>query len=89
MDNEALPTDQKVYFLRNPPTINYNDGIANRRSMGWNNLIVGSHALHNGAKACVNVTNAIANYFETSLPNNIVTNYTILTQLVNIDLVYT
>ena len=57
--------------------------------MGWNNLIVGSHALHNGAKACVNVTNAIANYFEPSLPNNIVTNYTILTQLVNIDLVYT
>ena len=42
-----------------PPDINYNGVRANRRSMGWSKLIVGSHALQNFVKAYVNVVNAI------------------------------
>ena len=49
--NKVLPPKQKVCRLHNPPTINYNDGRSNRRSMVWSNLIVGSHALHSVAKA--------------------------------------
>ena len=72
--------ERKGYHLRNPPTINYNDGRANSWSMSWNNLIVGSHDLHNIAKAYVNVVNAIATFFEPNPPTNIIENGTILIQ---------
>ena len=68
--NEVLPPELKVYLLRNPPTINYNYWIDNRRSMGRNNLIFGSHALHNIAKAYVNVINYITTFVEPNLPTN-------------------
>ena len=48
--------------------------------MGRNNLIFGSHALHNIAKAYVNVINYITTFVEPNLPTNIITNETILTQ---------
>ena len=48
--------------------------------MGWNKLIVGSHALHSVSKAYTNFVNAIATFVEPIPPNNIITNETILTQ---------
>ena len=33
-DNDALLPERKGYILCNTPTINYNDGRDNRRSMG-------------------------------------------------------
>ena len=43
VDREVPPLHRKGYSLRNPPNVNYSDKIAPRRSMGWNNLIVGSN----------------------------------------------
>ena len=43
-------------------------------------MIVGSHALHNVAKAYANVVNSIATFFEPTPQTNIITNDTILTQ---------
>ena len=74
MDNDSLTPEWKVYFLWNPPTINYNDGRTNRRSMWWINPIVGSHAPHNVYKAQVNVGNAIITFFEPNSPKNIIIN---------------
>ena len=48
--------------------------------MGWNKLIVGSHALYSVVKAYVKVFNVIATFFEPTPPTNIITNDTILTQ---------
>ena len=48
--------------------------------MGWENLVVGYHALHNVAKAYINVVNDIAAFFDSTPPNNIITNETTLTQ---------
>ena len=48
--------------------------------MGWSNLIVGYHDLHNVSKAYVNVVNTIATFVEPTTPNNIITKETILTQ---------
>ena len=42
--------------------------------MGWRNLIVGSHALHNVYKAYANAVNAIANFVEPTPAINIITN---------------
>ena len=80
--NGALPPEQKGYWLQNPPTINYNDEIANKRSMVWSNNIFGDHVLHNFVKAYVNVFNAITTFVEPTPPTNIITNETILTQYI-------
>ena len=80
MENEVLPPKQKVYRLRNNLNINYNDGFSNRRSMGWNNLIVGSHDLHSVIKAYVNIFNAISIFVAPTQPTNIITNMSILNQ---------
>ena len=74
VNNEFLPPEQKVFFLRNHPTINYNYGRDNRRSMGWSNLNVGPHALHSVAKAYFNVVDAIYTFVEPNQPTNIITN---------------
>ena len=50
------------------------------RSMGWNNLIVGSNELHSVEKSYIKVVNAVASFVETTLPTNTMTNKTILTQ---------
>ena len=42
----ALPPEWNGYCLRNPPNINYNYERANRRSIGWSNLIVGAFFLN-------------------------------------------
>ena len=62
VDNKVLPPEQKLYLIRNPPTINYNYERTNHLSMGGSNMIVGSHALRNFAKAYVNVINVITNF---------------------------
>ena len=80
--NGALPPEQKGYWLQNPPTINYNDEISNKRSMVWSNNIFGDHVLHNFVKAYVNVFNAITTFVEPTPPTNIITNETILTQYI-------
>ena len=48
--------------------------------MRWINLIVGFHAIKSVANDYVNVVNAIATFFEPTLPTNIIKNKTILTQ---------
>ena len=48
--------------------------------MGWSNLIVGSLALHNVAKAYINAVNNITTFVEPNPPTNIITNENILTQ---------
>ena len=48
--------------------------------MGFNNLIVGYHALHNVAKDYVNVVNYIAIFVEPTSQTNIIKNKTILTR---------
>ena len=78
MDNCALPPDRKGYCLWNPPTTNYNEGRSNQCSVVRSNLIVVSHALHNVANTYTNVINAISTFVETTLPNNIIKNHTIL-----------
>ena len=50
--------------------------------MGWNNLIIGYHALHSVTKSYVNIFNAISTFFEPSPPTNIIINYTILNQYI-------
>ena len=80
VNSNALTPKQKLYFLRNSPTINYNDERFNRHYMGWSDLIVGSSALHNFAKTYININNYIATFSEPTLTNNIITNNTILTQ---------
>ena len=80
LENYALPPEQKIYCLRNPPTICYNYGRYNRCSKGWINLIVGARALHNVATTFVNVVNAIDTFVEPNPPTNIIKNETILTQ---------
>ena len=80
MENEVLPPEKKGYCLRNPPTINYNDGRDNWRSMHWNKLIVGYHYIHNVTKDYVNVLNAIATFVYPTTSTSIITNETIPTQ---------
>ena len=46
--------------------------------MGWNNLIVGSHALHSVSKDYFNVVNDITTFVEPTSTTNIITNETIL-----------
>ena len=46
VDNGVLPPERKGYSLRKPPNVKYSDKRANRISMGWNNLIVGSNEIH-------------------------------------------
>ena len=48
--------------------------------MGWINLIVGAHALHNFAKAYANITNDTTTFVEPNPPTNIITNESFLTQ---------
>ena len=48
--------------------------------MGWNNMIVVYHDLHNVEKAYVNVVNYISTFVYPTPPTNIITNDTILTQ---------
>ena len=80
VDNEILPPEKKGYSLRNHPTKNYNYGRPNQRSMGWNDLVIGSHAPHSVVKAYVNVINDISNFVEPNPPTNIITNETILNE---------
>ena len=79
VDNESPHPYQKGYRLRNTPTINYNYGRSNRRSIEWQNLIVGSHALHSESKAYINVLNAITTFVGPIQSTNINTNDIILT----------
>ena len=72
-----LNEDDIAYIIF--PQINYNDGRSNGHSMGCNNLIVGSLALHNVEKIYANVVNYIAIFLPTP-QTNIITNETILTQ---------
>ena len=71
---------EKDISLRNTRTTNYHDGRENWRSMGWSNLIVGSHALHNIVKSYVNKVNTISIFVEPTTPSNIITNKTTLIQ---------
>ena len=80
VEKEFLPTEKKLYCLKNPPTIKCNYGRVDRSSMGCINLIVGSHDLHNVVKSYVNIVNAIVAFVEPTPPTNIITNETILTQ---------
>ena len=80
LNANALPPEQKLYYLLNPPNIKYNDEISNRRSVGWSNLIFGARALHNVAMAYVNVINVIDTFVGPNLSTNIITNENILTQ---------
>ena len=82
VENEALPTYQKWYWLRDPHTINYNYRRSNLVFMVCNNLIVFSHALHNVTKANVNILNAIFIFVDPNTPTNIITNDTTLTQYI-------
>ena len=50
--------------------------------MVCNNLIVGSHALHNVTKATVNILNDISTFVDPNTPTNIITNDTILNQYI-------
>ena len=81
-EKKVLPPKWKWHRLQNHPTINYNVGRSNRRSMEWNNLIVGSHELHNAAKAYSNVVSSITNFVEPTTQTKIITNKTILTQYI-------
>ena len=80
VDKEVLNPESKGYSLRNPPNVNYSDKRSTRRSMGWNNLIVGSNELYSVEKSYVNIVNAIDYFFKPTPPTNIITNETILTQ---------
>ena len=80
VDNEVRPHDRKWYILRNPHNFNYNYNIATRISMGWNNIIVGSNEIHSVSKAYINVVNSITAFVKPTLPTNIITNESILTQ---------
>ena len=82
LENEVLTPERKLYRLRNHPTINYNNGRSNWRSVGRNNLLVGYHDLQSVAKAYVNDVNYISTFVETTPPTNIVTNETILNQYI-------
>ena len=68
VENEVPPPDRKGYLLRNNTTINCNYGRANRRLMGWINLIVGSHALQSVSKSYVSFVNAIFTFVEPNPP---------------------
>ena len=72
VENDVLPPERKWYNLSNIPTINYNDGRSNWRSIGWSNLIVGSHAPHNITKDYVKNFNSIATFVEPTPPTNII-----------------
>ena len=50
--------------------------------MGWSNLIVGAHELHNFNMAYVNVINTIATFVEPTPPTKIIIDETILTQYI-------
>ena len=80
VENKVLPPERKWYRLQNPPTIKYNDGKSNRRSVGCSKLIVGSHVLRSVSKSQVNTFNAISAFVEPTPPTNIIKNETILTQ---------
>ena len=80
VENEVLPPERKLYSLRKPLNVNYNDKRATRSSMGWNNLIFVSNELHSVEKAYINVVNAIASFVKPTPPTNIITNEIILTQ---------
>ena len=73
MENEVLPPEKKYYHLHNPTTINHNYRRDNRRSMGWNNLIVVPHALHSVEKYSVNVISYIYILVEPTPTTNIIT----------------
>ena len=60
VDKKFLPPEIEGYILSNPPNVNYINKISNCRSMGWNNLIVGSNALHSVVKAYAKVVNDIS-----------------------------
>ena len=80
VENKFLTSELKGYFLRNTPTINYNDGRYNRISMGCNSLIFGYYSLHYVAKAHINAVNDSANFVEPNTPSNIIKKDNILTQ---------
>ena len=80
VDNNALPPDKNLYHLRNPPTINYNKGRYNWRSVILSNLIDGARSLHNFSKSYANTVNDITIFIEPTTPTNIITNETILIQ---------
>ena len=80
VDNKVLPYYRKGYSLRKHPDVNYSDTRATRRSMGRNNLIIGSNELHGVVKAYVNVVNYIDTFVKPTPPTNIITKKTILTQ---------
>ena len=79
VDKEVLPPDRKGYSLRNHPNVNYSDKRSTWRSMGWNNMIIGSNELHSVAIAYINVVNSIDTFVKPTPPTNIITNGTILT----------
>ena len=74
MENEVLPPEQKGNVLQNPINVNCNYGRSNKRSIGWNNLIVGSYAILDVAKAYVNVFNYISTFLKPTAPTNVITN---------------
>ena len=80
LDNKVLPPEQKCYCLRKPINVNYSYKRSTLRSMGWNNLIIGSNELHSIAKSYVNVVNNIATFVEPNTPTNIIKNDMILKQ---------
>ena len=80
MGNKVLPAEKKGYSLSKPTNVNYINKRATQRSMGWNNLIIGSNEIHSVSKAYVDVVNAIDTFFKTTPPTNIITNETILMQ---------
>ena len=80
MDNKVLPPERTMYRLRNPPNVNYSDKRVTWISMGWNNIIVGSNEIQSVAKAYINVVITITYFVKPTLPTNIITNETIVTQ---------
>ena len=82
VDHKFLPTDQKWYSLRNPPNVNHSDIRSTRRSMEWNNLIVGSNELYSVSKSYSTIVNDIDNFVKPTPPTNIITNETIIIQYI-------
>ena len=62
------------YIPKKYPTIKYNHERSNKRYMGWSNLVIGSHAIHNVAKAYANILNTISTFLGTNPPTDIIKN---------------
>ena len=81
----SSPLSKKYITYGIPPPSNKIKEDRNWRPMVWNNLIVGSHDLHNVAKVYVakayaKILNVITNFVETTPPTNTIIYENILTQ---------